>query len=290
MAGAVEKVFPAKPLAVAGQGLVISPFQFTLTGNENLRVISFNSLTGVRLAIQGAMFDENGQFKPFGFPHTPNTDRSAAVQTFKLGKGALSTVTVFAEAGSPLHGQTFCIVQLVLGLTGATYTLGTLISGYITSRQALGWPGSPIVSSLEGQGVTRFLTGTDPAAGSPVIEVVPTGARWELLAFSTFLVTDATVANREPYLLFENTVGSVYSSSGAVATQAASLGRRYSWSEGLSLAANTSTAGTSFLSMGLPAPNLLPEGHQIIVNAVNFQAGDNFTAPAYTVREWLEGA
>src|SRR5439155_18890058 len=112
-------------------------------------------------------------------------------QNYKLGKGAILNLTVFASAGAPLMGQTYVIVQLIKGLTGATIVLGTLLGGYLTATQALGWPGSPIISSTDGEGCTRLIVGTTPAAEANILETVPTGARWELLSLEASYVQGA---------------------------------------------------------------------------------------------------
>jgi hypothetical protein len=113
-------------------------------------------------------------------------------------------LTVFASAGTPTIGQTFVIVQLVRGKGAAATVLGTLLQAYVTSTQHLAFPGSPVQSSLDGPGAVRMFGGTQPAAGLNFTEIVPFGARWQLLAIRTRLTTSAVVATRVPILTIVN--------------------------------------------------------------------------------------
>src|SRR5213592_1900599 len=174
----VERVFVAQPLASAGGRIIASPFQFYVTGEDHLRVISVNSLAGVRLKLQGRFIDTSGKLDAFSYDHIPTSDRTATTTMHQLGVGAVLNLTVFASTGAPVSGQTFVIVQLTRGLGAAAIVLGTLLQGYVTSAQHLGWPGSPIVTSTAGEPLIRKIVGTTPGAGNNINETVPTGARW----------------------------------------------------------------------------------------------------------------
>jgi hypothetical protein len=195
-----EQVFVGQPSIFGGARLLPSPSQFFLTGEDKLRVVSANSLVGVSLKVQWRTATLAGDVVPSSQDHTPNSDRTVNRQDYELGSGSLLNVTVFASAGAPLSGQTFVIVQLVRGDGPAAIVLGTLLAGYVTAVQALGFPGSPIASSTDGHGAIRTIIGTSPAAGVECAEVVPTGARWELVSFVATIVTSATVITRVPEL------------------------------------------------------------------------------------------
>jgi hypothetical protein len=79
-----------------------------------------------------------------------------------------------------------------------------LLQGYVTDTSRLSFPGSPIRSSIEGPGVLRSITGTNPAANAEISETVPTNARWRVHAIRFTLVTDANVANREVALTLDD--------------------------------------------------------------------------------------
>jgi hypothetical protein len=206
--------------------------------------------------------------------------------TLTLAEGAMLNLTVFATSGAPLIGQTFERVQIVRGLTGALVVLGTLLQGYITAAQDLGWPGSPIVNSLDGQPVPRILSGTDPAAGVDINETVPTGARWQLHSFRGELATDATVGARRPRLQILDT-GTFFLTLAAPATQPASENRNYYWATGLG---HESTVDTQVITSSMPDSLILPAGSQIRTNTSLLAGGDNWGAPLLLVREWIEGS
>src|SRR5262249_46183156 len=111
------------------------------------------------------------------------SNRTAKTEDFVLGGGLVTNLSVFATAGSPLIGQCFVIVQLVRSLGVTAYVMGTMLQGYVTTTQNLGWPGSAIVSSTDGEPAIRDIVGTDPVAGAGWSETVPAGARWELVTF-----------------------------------------------------------------------------------------------------------
>src|ERR1700752_4932976 len=87
-------------LPFAGGRLVAAPYQFVTTGEEYVRVVSANSLAGVRLKIQGLRLSAAGENIPFGHDHIPNSDRSVATTEHHLGFGALLHLTVFAATGT----------------------------------------------------------------------------------------------------------------------------------------------------------------------------------------------
>lgn len=286
MPGATERFFLAAPFPIGGRGVVVSPFQFATSGEENLRIESVGSLTGVRVAVHYRYWTPTGGIQANTQFHTPHSDRTIARSDFQLGAGALLNLTVFADAGSPHIGQTFVRIQIVRGLSGATIVLGTLLQGYVTGSQDLGWPGSPIQSSIEGGGVLRAVTGTQPAAGQIISETVPTGARWELLAIAADLTTSAVAGDRRPRLHVTRAAGRVAASPQA-GVQPPSKTQTHYWETGVPLAVElTDNANVA----GLPVPTLLLAGESIQVFVDTLAASDQWSAPRLSVREWLEAA
>lgn len=279
-----ELKFPAVPQVIGGGRVLPSPSQFYVTGEDRLRLVVANSLVGVAVGLHWRTATLEGDTKPTRNTHTPATDRSVTTQDYELGVGSLLNVTVFAAAGAPRIGQTYVMVQLVRGFGTAAIVLGTLLAGYVTATQALGFPGSPIVNSLEGGGYARFFAGTDPAPGAQVSETVPVGARWDLHGFECELTTDATVAVRRPHLTIDNGT-TVYFRSANPGTTPATNTQRFFWAAGSAL--ETVIAPAAPLG-GLPIPFPLLAGHRIVTGLDNGQVGDNWTTPIVLVREWLE--
>ncbi len=279
-----ERIIGAQPVQVAGARLIAAPFQFLTTDDDNLRVESVNSLAGVVIAIQGRRIDERGFTVPFVFTHTPKSDRTVATSNFKFGRGALLNLTVFASAGAPLSGQTYVVVKLIQGLTGATIVLGTLLSGYVTATQPLGWPGSPIVRSTDGEPALRTITGTTPGVGTDFSETAPTGARWELVILFSRLTTSAAAPTRLPQLRW-NTAGLQVGRFINTVAQGPSVVGRYTWAPNLPSVGDTVNLAWTTPTHGRP---LLLAGDSFASETINRDAGDQWDAPRYLVREWLE--
>jgi hypothetical protein len=191
---------------------------------------------------------------------------------------------VFASAGAPLMGQTFVKVQLIRGIGAAAIVLGTILQGYVTASQAVGFPGSSIQDSFSVEPPPRVIIGTTPGLAQEILETVPTGARWRLVALLVRLDTDATVITRNPRLeirsatttlaLFPNPIGVT-----------ASIGVFPQWVQGLAYdQAHSTNVGVG----GLPESAILLAGQTIRTNTENMQLGDQYSTLRYVVQEWLE--
>lgn len=256
---------------------------FTLAGEDAIRITSFNSATGVRLVAAGHFATPDGDVRPFVFDHTPNTDRSAATNTFPLGAGTVLNCVLFAGAGAPRRGQCFAIVEIVRGLGSAQTALGLLVQGYVTDTQRRGWPGDNIEFSTSGPGVLRSITGTNPAAGAEISETVPTNARWRVLAVYADLVTGAAVANREGALVLDDGVSQIARVPSGV-SHTASLTRGYNWHH---YAERYAVVNDRVFTPPIP-DLLLPGGGRVRTVTTNLQAADDWTAPQLLVEEWIE--
>lgn len=267
-----------------GGRIVAAPFQFVTTGEDNLRVTVVNAAAGCRVAVQGRRIDSQGTVLPLGYAMSAPADRTPVTQIFPLGIGAMVNVAVYAVAGAPMVGQTFVIVQIVRGREGGTELLGTLLQGYVTTTQGLGWPGSPIVSSTDGEPALRVIRGTTPAAGNGWTETVPTGARWEVLAVRFNVAASAAVVTR--YI-------SVYADEGgrtpwilaSPRQLIASEVRIYSFAVGLEYQSHDYIGVAQHV---LPASACLKAGATL--NGVVYYQDplDQCSAPDFIVREWLE--
>ena len=260
------------------------PAGLYLTGEDHLRVTTFNGTAGVILAIEARLLDCEGRLVALAETHTPNTDRTSRSTTIRLAEGFLTNLHVRASSGSPLAGSCFVLVELVRGFESSGQLLGTLLQGYASATQRLAWPGSEIAGSTSGRGALRAVVGTDPAAGAEVVETVPAGARWRLASLSLTLVTSATVATRRPVLLLDDGAN-IYAAIASVGTQAASLTGGYTWTSGGYGDNNVATANLA----ALPVDCWLPAGHRFRTSTVAIQAGDNYGAPVYLIEEQIAG-
>lgn len=257
-----------------------------LEGEDNLQISSINSLAGAQVTVVGRLLDLSGRITPFQQIHNPSSNRTLSSTLLRLGDGWLLNLSVQITAGNPTHGQTWVRVQLVRGMEGATFALGTLVAGYATASQPLGWPGSPVGTTLDGQGAIRSIIGATPGAGAEISETVPTGARWEILAIRFQLVTAVAVANRLPVVLF-NDGSNDYFHTETATVQAASLTNNYAFGQGLPHVADS----VAYAQLGgLPVNNRLLAGHRWRTVTSNIQPADQLSLVQYVVREWLEGS
>ncbi len=278
------KAFLASPVSGGGGGVIASPFQFYTTGEDRLLVVAACSVAGVAVKIQARLLDPDGTIRSAVWTHQPNSDRSISSEAFPLNTGAVMNVVLFASGADVQDGQLFAQLFLVRGDGAARITLGQLLGGYCTANQPLGWPGSPIRSSVDGPGAVIQYFATLPAAGSPFVEAVPTGARWQLLRFACGFLASAAVAARVVRLRLLTNVDISALVMGPQSV-AASESWFFTFAPGLPHVA-TVTGRTEQAS--LPDPAFLRPGDSFDTSTVNIQAGDQFSSGIYVVREWIE--
>jgi hypothetical protein len=284
MAG--ERFLPASSAPPGAAGRVLpSPFQYYVDGADNLRIEAVNAEPGVTVSVIVRWWTERGEIVPQRFDLTPPPTRLVARQDCPLARGALMNITAFASAGTPPIGRTFVRVQLIRGLSGATLPIATLLQGYVTARQDLAYPGSPIRMSTEDAFPVRVITGTDPAPGVEIVETVPTGAVWELVSVTARLVTSAAGAPRFPMLQLDNG-GSTFGLIQVSGTIGPSTFKFCCWHIG----------GTGYDALGgfvsfngaLPPGAVLRSGDTFRTNTGGLDVNDDWFAPVYAVREQLE--
>lgn len=275
----------SRPSAFPASGR-LSPgvFPFYTTGEDNIRLLSYNGAAGVQLKVNARSLNSRGEAIADSWDHTPNTDRSVKASDFALSGTALLNITVFATAGTPQIGQTFVILQLVRGVGAAAIVLGTILQGYVTATQAIGFPGSPIQSSLDSGGYYRQVTGATPAAGNNIAEFCPTGARWQLTGLEFQFTANANPGVRSLYVSWTMTGASV-GRSAAVVTVNPGNGGTFDYVVGMPLTAPIA-AGLNI--SGLPPDLIILAGGFFSVTIAGGAAGDQLSAPSYTLREWLE--
>lgn len=282
---AAEEILIPPQLAAPIEGrLAPSPYNFEFTGEDALRLTVHNSQTGVRVAVHWRLANRNGEIVANTHTLAPTSDRVATSSEFTIGEGYLLNATVFASAGAPRRGQTFTRLQVIRGRGAASVVLGTVVQGYVTGNQDRAWPGSPLEGSLHGDGYERAIGGTDPVAGEEVLETVPTGARWELISLAVEFTTNANVANRYPEFSC-NSGGLRVAHMATNVAIPASTGVLLTWCQGLPV---VSRGAPDRLQGPLPPGIVFLAGSVFNTSTQNKQAGDNYGAPLYLVREWLE--
>src|SRR3990167_8338019 len=151
-----------------------------------------------------------------------------------------------------------------------------------------GW-GGVFQGSLEGPGIIRSITGTDPAAGLNFSEAVPTNARWDIRSIFFSFFASAIVASRNVNIdlgdgsnIFSRKSATV---GGTASTQTAGETFRYTFARGIDASLNATTLERQY---PLPDIGALLQAYTIASNISNLQTGDNLGAPQYVVEEWIE--
>jgi len=278
-----EKVILPLPPPIQGV-LAAGPYNFQFTGEDNLRLTVWNSLTGCRVKCCYRTAPTSSTTQANHQELTPTNARDATTKEFAVGTGYLLNVSIFPSAGAPTFGQTFVKLQVIRGLGANALVLGTVLQGYVTANQDLGWPGSPIVSSLDGNPTPRVVNGTDPVAGAEFGDFVPQGATWEVLFIRAVFVASAVVGPRSPFLkmsLSGGTLMNIEPQYNILANQVSTV----FWAQGL----NASGVGNLFVqNITLPAKPILRSGSDMQSQTAGIDVGDDWSSVVYNVREWLE--
>lgn len=281
MAG--EQTFAPTGAPISGR-ITPAVFPFYTTGEDNLRIVSFNSAAGVKLRLVARLLGVNGRPTPSNWDHTPNTDRSAASTDYPLAGQTLLNLTVLVTAGSPQQGQCFVNVQLIRGIGAAAIVLGNILAADVTVAQGPGFPGSPIESAGDSGGFFRTLTGTAPAVNTNISETVPTGARWEVRGIRCTLTS---TVSRRILIRFKDASGNVIGGAWpAFLCNVLPSVNEYIATAGYVQPFSNVLCPFQDIVSNLPYPMVLLAGGSISVeyDPVGFQ----FSAPTYLVRETLD--
>jgi hypothetical protein len=279
-----ERTFIASPTIAGGASIIASPFQFYTTGEDRLLIIAAASVPNVAIKIQARLLDPDGTIRVAVWTHTPTSDRAVSVESFALNTGAVMNVVMFASGDAVQDGQVYAQLFIRRGDGPGGTIVGQLLGGYFTRNQPIGWPGSPIRSSVEGQGAIVTTFGQAPAPGAQYVQPVPSGARWELQRFAAGFIASPAVPQRILRIQFLDNVDLTGLLYWPLAVQA-----NETWF--LTAAPNadfTSSVANASQQMSLPTPTILRAGQTWRTSVLNMAAGDQWTNPNFVVREWIE--
>ncbi len=210
--------------------------------------------------------------------HETTGDRYVKTSTIPISEFPIMLTARTVETGVS-RGE--CFVKVSVRAEGIVVAL--LFAGYVTDAGAPVYPGGKIESSVEGPGLIRMITGTDPAAGNEISETVPTGARWRFISLSSVFIASADVANRTPKLKFGAGMDTVFS-TGESAVLTASQTAFISFAD----VGQEDISAILSLVQCVPANLILKAGDIIGTNTGGIQAADNWLAPTLLVEEWIE--
>lgn len=278
-----ETILPAAPLPNAGTQVVASPFQFAVSGEDNLRVRIWSSLVGETVTVSGRCLGTDGTILPFLYTVVTNGTRTMQESFISLAPGYVISIGAEATSLSVRSGQCYCQVQLVRGLGAPVVTLGTLLQGYVASFAGLFYPGTPLRGPLEGPGWIHHINGKPNAAGAEVSEVAPGNVFWQLKGFRAALTTSAAAGLRVTKLFGLDSGGNVYFTAPSILQHGPSVRIAYHWQPGMTL------SGTSVnLELAVPFPTLYPVSFGLLnTSTALLAAGDQWEAAQYVVEEWI---
>lgn len=166
-------------------------------------------------------------------------------------------------------GDTYVSVDLAIN----NNTVQSLCAGYVYTTHGISWPQTTRQDSGAVRGKITSSGSTDPAAGSEMSLVVPTGETWRIISIRFTLVTDANVANRRVHLKF--TGGSETMIEAISGTDhVASTTRVYTC---YFTGGGATLAEDNDIIIPLPQNFMATAGTTISSQTTNKQAGDNFS-------------
>lgn len=270
----------------ATRGKWVARGQGLLDGTETLRLTVWNGAPTLTVRLSGRIRTLDGRIVPFVETLVPATDRTASTLDRPMVEGELLGVSARVSVGTSRDGWTYAVIELGTGSGSAFQALDVLAADCITATRRASWPGGFVRGPLDSSGFLRSISGTTPAAGAEVTESVPTGARWDIIAFRAQLITSATVANRIPELAADDGANIYFQSANSV-NHTASTTIRYSWSAGFGGLVNG--VGNE-QGRALPDILTLAAGSRLRTITGSIQVGDQWSGVQYLVRERIEGA
>lgn len=280
-----ERLYVAQPYAGGRGNLIASPFQFLMTGEDNLVCTLWSDQAGFVVDMQGRFLKTSGEIQPFSAALVSDATPAGREALVQLGEGFLLNISVVARSVTMPPGRVFIKVDVVRGSTGARIVLGTLLSGYVTSTFSRAWPGAPLETQFDGPGYLHWAAGVTSGLGTPAVFTLQQLTRVEILAARTTLTTSSGVAARRPRLQVR---------ADAIIRQLFAV--PYVVSEGVTLSAFWSQvggAGLANIGTANPAAAIGASawaffGEVLEVTADNLQAGDDLDDTQFLLRQYLD--
>jgi hypothetical protein len=257
------------------------PTNAYIAADDRLQVFIATSGITQSVIVLARILLPDGTIVPNQWVYFPQNQRVGQSFYQDLVEGFLLSLTV-SSVNSVAMGQTFVRVSLIRGTAAVNAMSQILVSGYVTTMNALSWPPSLLWASTSGRGNIRSIVGTKPAVAAPISETVPAKAVWRLMAFRFDLYPGAEVASRTPLMVISdgaNALIFIQTVNGIPAGQATSF------SFGAGMGNEVATVGVT--SMPLPNDVYLGPGFNINVQSHLVQPTDYFDHIFYLVEEWL---
>lgn len=277
---------------VTPDGATITRYTPAANQRYNLRIVHFARVTANCL-VTGVVRNGDGSLAPLGqygagFGFRAVNDASIRIADIGLGidpSARLEGINVIVKDAGVTSGAIFVLVQITIPLPdGSNLALQTLVSGYITSVQPRSWPGSPLVSSTDGE--PRVLSLTDipgPGAGLEYNFTVPVGVRWELVSFAGAFHSAAGLASLS-LRLYTTLLTLIKWEARIASNQVAASTWNYYFDPGFP---QQTIAAANAVQVAVPvSPKALAT--DVFQTLSIGGGGDQWNNVAFTLREWLD--
>lgn len=235
--------------------------------------IDLQSDTAATLALRGMTRESTFEYKAIA-----GSDSLISSTEFPLSD---IPIYVTIEDTARVLAQGACFVTISLLINGVV--VQQLTSGYIYSQKAISWPNTQQVDLRPGGGRLQRKIPATPAAGGDIELIVPAGEIWRVQDLTFLLTTSATVANRRVHITI-TTAHDLTVETWSNTDQTASTTRIY---HAANYGVIQSEASDSDILIALPNPFLLLPTDAILIEAVNLQAGDQFTPDEITIEKYF---
>ena len=251
--------------------------------SDRLYVAAYSSVASLVITFSGYFRKMNGEIIEYAITVNPTSDRAVTEGNQHFGAGFLLSCVARLTSGNANRGQCYVRARVQRSTGSPLLALQDIVGGYVSDDFTPSFPYGKIEGPLEGQGMIRSITGTDPAAGAEISESVPAGARWILRGFVATLVTSGDVATRYVrWTLDDGTT--IFNKSESGGTQTATLTRLYIAND---MNFSTGTAPDIYVPWFIGGI-LMAAGYRLKTVTDNFQAADNWGAPQLSAEEWIE--
>lgn len=245
---------------------------FLANGGSNLVTVNVRVLT------------LDGKVVPFKFQIPTQPGIVSVTSRFQLAEGFLLSAT--AQYSQGFRAGNWCYVELALsraGFTGADKYI-PLWEGYAHFSVSYGYPGTPSVRSMDGQGVIRNFAVGAPAAGADIVVAVPTNTRWRVISFRATLVTSAAAGNRLVSITADDGA-SVFFESVSNFTQITGITNTYN---AFDSAPYQNVPFNLRTQQPLASQLFLGPGFRLSTSTNGILAGDQWSASFVEVQEWAD--
>jgi hypothetical protein len=278
------EILTAKPAVKFLTQAVQPPSQVYITNRDALQVSAASSMAGESLVVSWRVLkaDSTVAFSQFTMP--VSSGRVLNSHTESLPEGFLLSLSCRAVAAGQ-RGQTFARMFLTAPGLGVGQPAAMLMSDYVTTAMATGFPNGRILSPVEGPGNIRSIPLAPFGLGLEFQFVEPTNARWVIMALDVVLHTSAVAGTRLPTFNITSFANTLFNTP-AIFGAGPSVQARYVFGAGLPNAQDTLLITSVPLPRGLVLSGLL--GSAIQSFTVGLDAGDQWSQLVLTVEEWLD--